>query len=367
MQNRDSVMLGSYHTNDYLPWYNNYRGRYQSYDTNSIRKRVCVGSSGIVRGNRKKANAWSYSAWQRDYLNGGLTTYRKSDGYKAQKNGYFNLTKDDFDPCASYSYPPNLYNSALSKLNEKVRGTLDLSIDLAQAGQTARMFGATDKLLLLAKLRLGGLSSVKAISSAWLEYRYGWSPLLSDIYGSLDESIRVVINNIERVKARSSEGIGDKRNVSAPSSVGIFVGDVRHSGKYVCEIGVRFRTSGHNLNRWASLNPVSIAWELTPYSFVVDWFLDIGGYIRNLETSLLYGNSFVDGYVTQGTFCDSVFTGFIKSAENNGTASCSLKYRNLNRTLLQSYPSPRMPSFKAELGSGRLLNAAALLGVLFKR
>lgn len=367
MQSRDSVMPGVYHTDEYLPWYNNYKGLYQSYDTASIKSRELVSSSGIVRGNRKKANAWSYSAYHRDYLNGSITVNRKSDGYKAQKVGFFNTSKTDVDPCSQWPAASDLYNSALSKLNEKVRGTLDLSVGLAQAGQTARMFGATDKLLLLAKLRLGGLSSVKAISSAWLEYRYGWSPLLSDIYGSLDESIRVVINNIERVKARSSEGLAPQSQVNAPSSVGTFTGTVSHSGKHVCEIGIRFRTNGHDIDRWASLNPVSIAWELTPYSFVVDWFLDIGGYIRNLETSLLYSNSFVDGYVTRGTFTDSKFIGFIKNADSQGYAQSSLRYRYLNRTLLTSYPSPRLPSFKADLGSGRLLNAAALLGALFKR
>jgi hypothetical protein len=319
-----------------------------------------------VHGDRKKANSWSYSAYHRRYLNGYVITNR-SDGYTASISGYFQTKKDNIDPCALWDNAPHVYNAALSKLNEKVRGTLDLSTALAQAGQTTRMFGATDKLELFAKLKLGGKSSISAISSAWLEFQYGWRPLVDDIYGSLDEATNLILNEIERVKARSQDTVTYSSNVSVPTPVGVFNGRPVHKGLHVCEFGLRFKTKGHNLDRWISLNPITIAWELIPYSFIVDWFFNVGGYIRDLETSLLYGNSFVDGYCTQGTFTDSTYKGSFGNAETIGVASSSLKYRYLNRVKLSSYPCPRLPSFKVDLGSQRLLNAAALLGVLLKR
>lgn len=35
-------------------------------------------------------------------------------------------------------------------------------------------------------------------------------------------------------------------------------------------------------------NPLSVAWELIPFSFVVDWFLPIGKYLDALDVPLLY-------------------------------------------------------------------------------
>ena len=34
------------------------------------------------------------------------------------------------------------------------------------------------------------------------------------------------------------------------------------------------------LEQFGVLNPASVAWELTPFSFVVDWFVNIGSFLR---------------------------------------------------------------------------------------
>lgn len=119
------------------------------------------------------------------------------------------------------------------------------------------------------------------------------------------------------------------------------------------------------MSNFSSLNPVSIAWELMPWSFVIDWFYDVGGYIRNLETAMLHNSRFIHGYVTYGEKTDV-------KLKQHGTVSVSGSKRIYaytggavrtmkDRAVLTSYPFPRIPVVSVDLGSGRLANAAALL------
>jgi hypothetical protein len=120
------------------------------------------------------------------------------------------------------------------------------------------------------------------------------------------------------------------------------------------------------LSNFTSLNPVSIAWELTPYSFVVDWFIDVGGYLRNLETACTHGSTFVNGFYTEGYRLDVSCQSFGSYTDgSNYIHTQDLKGSTVitkgRRTTLGSYPLPRIPQFKMDLGASRLLNAAALL------
>ena len=147
------------------------------------------------------------------------------------------------------------------------------------------------------------------------------------------------------------------------------------SGNHRTKIAIILANDSYlDYGRWTSLNPINIAWELIPYSFVVDWFLNIGGYLRNAETALLYGAVFRGGYVSASSklegpleFLQSYTSGFPPlpySKEYLTSAHGYAKLTGFNRSILGSYPFPTPPSFKANLGSGQLLNAAALLGAL---
>jgi hypothetical protein len=117
---------------------------------------------------------------------------------------------------------------------------------------------------------------------------------------------------------------------------------------------------------------VSLGWELIPYSFVVDWFIDVGSYLRNLETALLFGTIFKSGFVSElyaVDLVDDYLPSFLINTKQTDTATWWLltkatsrrRYREFYRTKLTSYPFPRKPTFKVDLGSQRLLSAASLL------
>jgi len=259
-----------------------------------------------------------------------------------------------------------LYNQALDKLNDKSRGDLDISIDFAEWHQTAKMVNASEQFTGMMKTAFGRFGPVKLASNLWLQYTYGVKPLLSDIYGAADESIRVVLNKIERHHARATTVYTPKtvtfHTIFGAQNVKVLGGKMKRS----VTLGVDLTTKEWDPARWSSLNPVSIAWELMPYSFVVDWFLNVGGYLRNMETSLLYANRFRTGYYSRLAAWD------LQCQETKPVDSGTQLWRGyfkgngFDRQVLLSYPAPTLPSFKAQLGSSRLLSAASLLANLLE-
>jgi hypothetical protein len=284
-------------------------------------------------------------------------------------------------PLPGWDDQTSVYNDALGKLSDLVRGSLDLSVALGEAGTTAKMLKSTAQLLGLAKGRrpYSGFGGTKDIANGYLQWKYGWKPLMSDIFDAANESINLSVNFITKVKARARMPLrGNLSSVSYPTVgscpnvpfVRTLTGGWKQSAFQRCEIGVclGLPQKVHDIARWSSLNPASIAWELMPYSFVVDWFVDIGSYLRNFETGLLYNSLFKYGYVSH-TYrfysqdeCES-FT-----SHDDGTfihkvvgVMASQYQAQFFRSKLAAYPLPYRPTFKADLGSGQLLSAAALL------
>jgi len=277
------------------------------------------------------------------------------------------------------SYPPYsstaLFNRALEKLNDKSRGDLDISVDLAEAHKTAKMANAVESAKNYAstffrKSKLSGLARAiangsKAASNAWLEFTYGWKPLASTVYGAAEESLRLVINKIEHHRGRASEVVVPAyvtlETIWGPLNLPVVSGGI----KYSCTLGVSLTTDQNDPARWSTLNPLGIAWELMPYSFVVDWFYNVGGFLRSVETSLLYSNRFRFGYRTDlsvsEVHCQLVDKLVSASETHTAILNGSVKHVNINRSALSAYPAPYLPSFEAKLGSSRLLSAASLL------
>lgn len=256
-----------------------------------------------------------------------------------------------------------LYNRVVDKLNEQTRGSLDLAVDIAEAGQTVKMLKVKDQILDFSRTFVGRFGPLKAASNVWLMYTYGVKPLVSSLYGAADESLRLVLNKTSRYRARASERVELGRlGYNNASNATVYL-PTYMSAKRSYTLGVTLFNSSHDIARWTSLNPVSLAWELMPFSFVADWFLDVGGYLRNFETAVVRGNQFSSGYLTKLLAIQDNGS-YSYPPQVNGWANTfdyKLRAISIDRSLLSEYPSPRLPSFKANLGSSRLISAAALL------
>lgn len=129
----------------------------------------------------------------------------------------------------------------------------------------------------------------RRFADGWLEYQFGWLTLLSDIYGLVD-----------LYKGRLERGIQVSRSYStnggfSPSPGGTAVqkaGRIKESGA-ATKVAVRTRVINptvRTLSEMGLLNPISLAWDLLPYSFVVDWLVPISSILK----SLLYGAGLKD-------------------------------------------------------------------------
>lgn len=284
-----------------------------------------------------------------------------------------------FAAVSPFNYQPtpnfdHVYNEAVAKLGEKLRGGLDVSVDLAEANKTRKMLKVTDTVLDLVKTATKRFGTLKALGNAWLTNQYGIQPLLKTIYGLAEENIRVVINSTEHYSVRSTVKY-TPTSLLVPAYWGNIVVPVTEADmKMSVTLGVNMRTpqAEETLRRFTSLNPASIAWELTPYSFVADWFYNVGGYLRSLETQALYHNDYISGYRTNllaGTaqsYQRSVST--TPTSSSIVTTDFFVNSLNIERSVIGAYPFPAYPVLRAGLGSSRLLSAASLLaGFLGKR
>lgn len=257
-----------------------------------------------------------------------------------------------------------LSTKCLDKLTDKIRGDLDVSIDLAEAGKTLKMFKAVDRMVEYTQVFKKKYGLLKMASSAWLEYTYGLKPLAQTVYGLAEENLRVVINKTKHHRARAT-GVYKPETINFNTVWGNMTLPCQGTLKRSWTIGVDLFDDQFDLARFSSLNPASIAWELMPFSFVVDWMYNIGGYLRNMETMILYSRKFNSGYrtiLTAGELTiNSVRTslpGFTYVGDSfAGEASILI----IERIALGAYPAPRYPTFLARLGSSRLTSAAALL------
>jgi hypothetical protein len=219
----------------------------------------------------------------------------------------------------------------------------------------------------------------KAVGNAWLELTYGWKPLLSDVYGAV-ETLAKSNNRPNRIfidKSGSAKRQATKTRKD-PSAVpfGELANYMTITDKCQVKYKVTFSVTSAPVNDLAKLgisNPALLAWELLPYSFVVDWFLPIGGWLNSLDAT--NGLAFEKGFVT--VFRESVSTGYkIGSYRDNQNglgkhyyqySQAERKIVNVTRTRLAAFPQRPFPSFKNPLSNSHVASAMALLLQTFKR
>lgn len=329
--------------------------------------------NGSARGDRKNPTAISFTRASEKIRHGTAYWYTGSPSSSYHYSGILGTYCTQGLGTWHNSELTAAYNKAYSKLSDNIRGDVDLSIDLAQMNKTMRIGHDVSNIVRsFSKFRsLNPINLIKPVSNAWLTWIYGIKPTLGSIYGAVEFCRRHYVNKGVRFRAFASNRRKDVINVDGwPDYTYSSVAETDCS--YRCEISVVMAIPDNATTgaaRLSSLNPVSIGWELMPYSFVADWFINIGGYLRDLETSLIYGQYFHSGYCTTTYRERAVQNAVRKSAyrPSNGLLSSEGEWIGKNRTILTAYPQPHFPSFRPVLGSGRLLNAAALLGQFLRK
>lgn len=213
-------------------------------------------------------------------------------------------------------------NEVASKLRGKVSDTALWAVNLAEYHQAVGMM--TNRLVQVSRLAhallkrdvsgafkaigfdgkktKGGLR--KKFADTWLEWSFGWSPLIADIYSTID----LLQNPIKAVHLRASKTFP----VAYTYGSGTTIWD-RHTitGKDFCRMGCEVTINNPNLylaNNLGLANPAVVIWELIPFSFCVDWFANVGQFLQS--GSDWYGLTVTNPYTTYGTVRTGVREGY---------------------------------------------------------
>jgi hypothetical protein len=219
-------------------------------------------------------------------------------------------------------------------------------------------------------------SGVGGIPEQWLALQYGWKPLLQDVYNSCETVHKAWNDNGEAMTAHaSSNASGDHIIISRPRqqphgpSFRVESSSRKVHGSASVTYGVS-SSIGSSLSQLGVTNPASLAWELLPYSFVVDWFIPIGSFLENLDYHR--GLSFSHGYIT------IVSSQEVKMRIDSGHAvsgsivadwfggDSSGRAYVMTREALSSFPPPPPPQFKDPFSLTHVANGLSLLATAFR-
>lgn len=174
----------------------------------------------------------------------------------------------------------------------------DTGTFLAELGKTFHMFRRVGgNLANLLKEWSTVKKTTKVTLDAWLEGRYGWRILVYDIIdiskalNSLSQASRT------RSKDRSGHSFSYTNYVTIPDFHWLHAWhtvvledsyDVSLRGSVVADLSPpKFR-----------FNVITTAWEVIPFSFVIDWFFSIGSWLESLSFLMFSSNHTAAGGIT---------------------------------------------------------------------
>ncbi|UUW21380.1 MAG: maturation protein [Sanya fiers-like virus 41] len=135
----------------------------------------------------------------------------------------------------------------------------------------------------------------KAAANAWLEYKYGWIPFMSDVRDAVMTLMEISDRpaSLEtRVATRLRSDWGDIRNTKTTHFGGQLSVAQRTESSWsksgVWKLSLKPESIPGKLGL---TNPVLVAWELVPLSFVADWFSPLGDYFAQFDNEARFAHS----------------------------------------------------------------------------
>lgn len=213
-------------------------------------------------------------------------------------------------------FAKHLQNTLYSRLKAKIQDSAALGVSLAEMGQSVNMiqtratqllkFGIKLKKLdfvgAAKELRLAtvpkGASAKRSFANNYLEFHFGWSPLIGDIYSAAKVLESPVNDQFPVVSAKYTT----KAVIPPAKYTGGFYARTTTGGSAVrAKMGCKVRVTNPNLNLVNQLglaNPLMFAYELFPFSFVANWFISIEEFLS--QGTDLMGLTILDSWHSYG-------------------------------------------------------------------
>lgn len=248
--------------------------------------------------------------YEMSYLYGRAVTSRPS-GTTVTKVTDFDLWSDieasnKFAACNNLAYErlrSKLGSSAgwlenLAQINKTRRSIVERAVQIASVAKAVRKYDFIGAARALRTPVPSGVSNRKAISQNFLEFEYGWKPLFKDLVESADllttftdldiplfGSAKDFIHRVTQENAYAP-GISTRTTTTIDGELGVRMGAVA-------------RIVNPNLFLANQLGVIDFAlpWKLIPFSFVVDWFVNVEQVISSISD--WYGVQLLTPYTTR--------------------------------------------------------------------
>lgn len=213
---------------------------------------------------------------------------------------------------------------------------------------------------------VGSSLNRKGVSNAILQFKFGVEPLINDISELIDAYLSGVTPPA-RFKIKSNMWLKD-RSLTIPGSTCDFSGSVRVGYTAVLTLD---DTPTYALSQFGLIDPRQIAWEVTPWSFVVDWVIPVGDWIMSQTADVgLQSWQVMRSIRALGTFGiqDPAIGGIGFTASTPGTATLSGTYLGelKSRRFVPLPSSDKILFFKNPLSWSHAIEAVALIVQRFK-
>lgn len=211
--------------------------------------------------------------------------------------------------------------------------------------------------LMIRSLALGDVYKNKR-PSPYLEYIFGWKPLMDDLRGLYHVARTQISRDLLIYGVGRTEDSTSGTSTRTTDRYGSYLTNWSLRRKYHVRINARIdATRIRAANQVGLVNVPAIAWDLIPYSFLFDWFFPIGNVLEALTATVgltPYGwsRTFVgQAEETSGSFINSA-SSFI--------APDRVQWFNHIREAGTGWPSPMPYSRCAPFKTGHVLTAVEL-------
>lgn len=227
---------------------------------------------------------------------------------------------------------------------------------------------------------------VRTASGSYLAWKFGVSPILSDvmaIHRFLPKLGDAVKEHMEQKPKRFSSvgklstSFNDARS-NVTSQNGYTTAEVLYQGRVQVEPSVRyvlvvqpsrklesdfFKKLDFCMSRFAT-SPASLAWEKVPFSFVLDWFVDLRGLCRTIDQMLGFEPFIVKGFTRSMSYQLATDMHLTRRSPCNGSVihndwAGTVEFSHYERSLAST--AATMPTWKPRFGKNQAAISAALI------
>lgn len=217
--------------------------------------------------------------------------------------------------------------------------------------------------------------SLDALADRYMEARYGWRPLYYDMVGAMNalkaefKSVRQTFRGYEAF-SRSGSDTSVGSYALQPWATGQCFLSQNWRTEVVVKAGVLCDVDFTKLDPWGFTKIPETIWDLTPYSFVVDWFFNVSDTLSawTPDVGLSPMASWVkvvrlDTQISELAGANLLLSSAPANYRYTGSLTASMPTASYTTRSVMRAPNPRrdlLPTFKMRLNTAKLIDLAII-------